>query len=115
MSPGDPILKSLDSQSVKGLAHHNPVEATALQDRLERIKWRLWHGDADEARTRAEQMATDVAALDSSYPRLTRLAKAAAGLASYIANNAAAIPDYSERWLTGERISTAFVESMVNL
>jgi hypothetical protein len=29
---------------------HNPTEAAALQDRLERIQWRLWHGDADEAR-----------------------------------------------------------------
>ena len=37
-------------QYAKGLAHDNPLEATALQDRLERIKWRLWHGDADEAR-----------------------------------------------------------------
>jgi hypothetical protein len=36
-------------------------------------------------------------------------------LATYIANNAAAILGYSERWLNGERISTAFVESTVNL
>src|SRR4051794_23243814 len=35
--------------------------------------------------------------------------------AGYIADNAAAIPDYRERWLKGERISTAFVESTVNL
>ena len=32
-----------------------PVEATALESRLERIKWRLWHGDAGEALTRAER------------------------------------------------------------
>jgi hypothetical protein len=102
-------------QYVKGLAHHNPVEATALQDRLERIKWRLWHGDADEALIRAEQMATDVAALDSGYPKLKRLVKATADLATYIGDNAAALPDYSERWLNGERISTAFVESTVNI
>ena len=35
-------------------------------------------------------------------------------MATYIANNAAAIVNYSERWRNGERISTAFVESMVN-
>ena len=102
-------------QYTKGLAHHNPVEATALESRLERIKWRLWHGDAGEALTRAEQLAADVAALDSGYPKLKRLVKATANLATYIANNAAALPDYSERWLTGERISTAFVKSTVNL
>src|SRR5690348_2189652 len=72
----------------KGLAHHNPVEATALENRLDRIKWRLWHGDADEALTRAEQLAADVAALDSGYPRLPRLIKATADLAGYIADNA---------------------------
>ena len=44
-----------------------------------------------------------------------RLVKATADLATYIANNAAALPDYSERWFNGERISTAFVESTVNL
>ena len=99
----------------KGLAHHNPIEATALESRLERIQWRLWHGDADEALTRAEQLAADVAALDSGYPKLKRLIKAAADLATYIANNAAAVADYSERWLNGERISTAFVESTVNV
>ena len=41
------------SQYTKGLAQHNPVEALALHNRLERIKWRLWHGDADEALVRA--------------------------------------------------------------
>ena len=102
-------------QYTRGLAHHNPVEATALESRLERIQWRLWHGDAGEALTRAEQLAADVAALDSGYPKLKRLVKATADLATYIANNAAALPDYSERWLTGERISTAFVKSTVNL
>jgi hypothetical protein len=102
-------------QSVKGLAHRNPVEATALETRLERIQWRLWHGDAEEARPRAEQMAADVAALDSSYPGRPRLAKAAAGLASYIADNAAALPNYGERYRSGEAISTAFVESTVNV
>jgi hypothetical protein len=98
----------------KGLAHHNPLEATALESRLERIKWRLWHGDAGEALTRAEQLVADVAALDSGYPKLKRLVKATADLATYIANNTAALPDYSERWFNGERISTAFVESTVN-
>jgi hypothetical protein len=72
-------------------------------------------GDGDEALTRAQGLAMDVAALNSGYPGLKRLVKAVAGLASYIANNAAAIMNYSERWHNGERISTAFVESTVNL
>jgi hypothetical protein len=102
-------------QYVKGLAHHNPVEALALEHRLERIKWRLWHGDDDEALIRAQRLAADVAALNTAYPGLKRLIKAAAGLATYIANNAAAIVNYSRRWDNAERISTAFAESTVNL
>jgi hypothetical protein len=98
-------------QYAKGLAHHSPIEATALQDRLERIKWRLWHGDADEALNRARELAEDVAALASGYPGLARLVEATAG--TYIDNNAAAIVDYSERWDHGEIIS--FAESTVDL
>ena len=101
-------------QYARGLAHHTPIEALALQHRLERIQWRLWHGDGDEALTRAQALAADVAALNTAYPGLKRLIKATAGLATYIANNAAAIVNYSERWHNGERISTAFVESTVN-
>jgi hypothetical protein len=100
-------------QYARGLAHHNPVEALALQYRLERIKWRLWHGDGDEALIRAQALAADVAALNTAYPGLKRLVTAAAGLPTYIANNAAAIVNYSRRWNNGERISTAFAESTV--
>ena len=102
-------------QYAKGLAHHNPIEATALQNRLERVKWRLWHGDADEALSRARELADDVAALSSGYPGLARLVKATAGLVTYIDNNAAAVADYSERWDHGEIISTAFAESTIDL
>jgi hypothetical protein len=102
-------------QYAKGLAHHNPLEATALQDRLERIKWRLWHGDASGALNRARELAEDVAALSSGYPGLARLVKATAGLVTYIANNVAAIADYAQRWDHGEIISTAFAESTVDL
>jgi len=103
------------TQYAKGVAHHNPVEAVALHSRLKRIKWRLWHGKVDEALTRARELAGDVAALDSAYPGLHRFAKAATGLATYLENNAAAIPNYGERRRYAEPISTAFVESTVNL
>jgi hypothetical protein len=103
------------SQYTKGLAPHNPVEALALHSRLDWIKWRLWHGDTDVALSRARELATDVVALNSDYPGLQRFAKAAAGLVTYLDNNAAAIPDYSERQRYAEPISTAFIESTVNL
>jgi hypothetical protein len=65
--------------------------------------------------TRPAANLTMPAALNTAYSGLKRLIKAVAGLATSIANNAAAIVNYSERWHKGERISTAFVESTVNL
>jgi hypothetical protein len=103
------------SQYSKSLAHHSPIEAVALQDRLERIQWRLWHGNAGEALSRARALAEDVAALASPYSGLTRLVKATGGLATYIENNVGAIMDYVERWDHSEIISTAFAESTVDL
>jgi hypothetical protein len=102
-------------QYAKGLAHHNAEEAQEMQTRLERIKWRLWHGDAREALCRVEDLADDLDALESDYPNLARFAKAASEFATYIRNNRAIIPNYGERRRYGEPISTAFVESTVNV
>ena len=52
--------------------------------------------------------------LASTYPGLTRLAKAKVELATDIQNNAAAVTDYAARWDHGEVISP-FAESTVNL
>ena len=46
---------------------------------------------------------------------MKRFATAAAGLATYIANNADAITNHRARWHNGERISTAFVEATVTV
>jgi hypothetical protein len=102
-------------QYAKGLAHHNAEDAKAIEDRLERIKWRLWHGDAREALRRIEDLSDDLDALESDYPNRARFAKAATEFAGYIRNNRAIIPNYGERWRYGEPISTAFVESTVNV
>jgi hypothetical protein len=109
------MIVELNRVGLEAEAYPAALAALALGHRLERITWRLWHGDDDEALTRAQGLAADVAALNTAYPGLKRLIKAVAGLATYIANNAAAIVNYSRRWDTGERISTAFVESTVNL
>jgi hypothetical protein len=43
-----------------------------------------------------------------------KLLKAVEECHTYIANNQGFIPNYGERYRTGERISTGFVESTVN-
>src|SRR4051812_39614545 len=103
------------TQYAKGLAHHNPREATDLRDRLERIRWKLWHGDGREALARIEDLADDVDGLESDYPNLKRFVVAANEFATYIRNNMASIPNYGVRWRYGEPISTGFVESTVNV
>ena len=79
------------------------------------IKWYLWNGNVRETLFRAEWVAEDLDTLDSDYPSMKRFARVADEFRTYIANNADAIPNYAERWRYGERVSTAFVESTVNL
>jgi hypothetical protein len=61
-------------QFVKGLAHHEPQEAAALENRLDRIKWRLWRGDGGEALIRLDTLAEEIGFLESDYPNLVRFA-----------------------------------------
>jgi hypothetical protein len=84
---------------------------------LERIKWRLWHGNASDALTSVECLADDVTCALEDDPisgPLRKLGKTLGEFATYISNNAGYIVNYGERFRAGERISTGFVESAVN-
>lgn len=102
-------------QFAKGVAHHDAAAGADITERLDRIKWRLWHGDAIEGQERIEDLAEDIGCLVLPYDGLKKFARLTAEFATYIANNIDAIPNYGERWRYGERISTAFVESAVNV
>jgi hypothetical protein len=71
--------------------------------------------------TRPSQYAKDlphhnpVEAVALACPGLKRLNKTTAGLAIHIGTNIGTIPDYGERRRDGERISTAFLGSTINL
>lgn len=80
---------------------------------LASIKWYLWHGNVHHALQEITDLAWqgDAAA---THPSGGKLAKAAAEFHTYIANNAAAIPNYGERYRNGEAISSASAESAVN-
>ena len=103
-------------QMIKG-AWSDAAEVQTRTDALDRIKWRLWHGNAPDALTSVECMADDVVnALedDPTSASLRKLGKTLGEFATYITNNAGYIVDYGERFRAGERISTGFVESAVN-
>jgi hypothetical protein len=102
-------------QYAKGLAHHNPQEAEDAERELKRIKGYLWNGNHRQALPCIDWLVDDLEAIETDYPGMKALRKAADEFHTYIANNAGMIPNYAERRRYGERVSTAFVESTVNV
>ena len=102
------------SQYTDGLKHHDPKEATDLADRIDRIKWCLWHGKTDEALRRIRVLADDLTKIETAYARMKRFVRKTGELHTYVTNNQSSIPDYEERRRQGKRIATSFVESTVN-
>ena len=77
------------------------------------MKWFLWHGNVFRARQTVDDLTTDLTDTDTVVES-GKLAKAVREFGGYLAANACAIPNYGERRLAGEAISTSFVESAVN-
>lgn len=102
-------------QYAKGLAHHNPSEAEDAARELNRIKGYLWNGNHRRALPCIGWLIDDLDAVETEYPSMKAFRKAADEFNTYIANNAGMIPNYAERRRYGERVSTAFVESTVNV
>jgi hypothetical protein len=53
-------------------------------------------------------VADGIESLQNGYPGLKRFARTAREFWTYIANNAAAIPNHGERWRYGEPIARSF-------
>ena len=85
-------------QFAKGVAHHDQKASTELTKDIERIKWKLWHGNTTDALEVIEGVEDDLADLDVGYPN----------------HNVASLINYGERYRSGERISSAFTEATVN-
>ena len=78
------------------------------------MKWFLWHGKVDKALHRLGELDLGIDHFTDTYPRFPQLKKAVQKFRRYIATNHAFIPNYGQRYRSGETISTAFVESTVN-
>ncbi len=87
-----------------------------LAHQLERVKWFLWHGNTFQALATLEDIEMDLDAVieDDAPPEAIKFLKYLREFHGYIRMNRAFIPNYGERYRTGEIISTAFVESTVN-
>jgi hypothetical protein len=101
-------------QFAQGLVHHDKEAGVAAIDKLRRIKWFLWHGNSYRARETIDNLLLDLEALNTRYPNLRKFRTAMREFQVYIASNEASLINYGERYRSGERISSAFVEATVN-
>ena len=107
-------------QYALGFAQVDAAGGKALQDGLTRIKWHLWHGNAERALEKIldldDALAThqDDPLVAQKYSKCKPLARLMADFHTYVEQNSDFIVDYAERHRYGERVSTGFVESAVN-
>lgn len=98
----------------QGVENHNERAGQAILETLRRIKWHLWHGNSYRAREEIDDLQFDAEALETDYPNMRKFLTAVGEFRSYIASNSASLINYGERYRSGERISSAFVEATVN-
>jgi hypothetical protein len=90
------------------------VLGAEIGNKIERLKWSLWHGQVNKALGKIDDLETSIEPFSETYARFPRLVKALSELRTYIGNNRHVIPNYGERYHNGEAIATGFVESTVN-
>jgi hypothetical protein len=98
----------------KGLMYCEAVLGAEIGNKIERLKWSLWHGQVDKALGKIDDLETSIEPFSETYARFPRLVKALSELRTYIVNNRHVIPNYGERYHHGKAIATGFVESTVN-
>ena len=121
------VLQQCAGGLVKPKALDSVAETAAdegLEHRLESVKHYLWHGNSAKALDRLQDVADGLECWDcdetgekqvqAGSDSAARMLKYVRELETYIANNAAFIVNYGERYRNGERISTSFTESAIN-
>jgi hypothetical protein len=110
-------------QVARGLSTRVPTHAAAaanIQEELERLHWRLWHGRTDAVDVSLHRLKTAIRAF-SKYQRKRpwydgsrKVGVMLSELKRYVRGDAHRIVNYHRRRLAGQRVSTALVESAVN-
>src|SRR6266849_3631902 len=108
------------TQTAKGLPATMSPEGRTLRDdvvrELERIKWFLWHGNVFQALQELRSVEGDLeaTAYENNDATARKLCKVVQEFTTSIERHGGFIPNYGERYRSGERISTGFVESTVH-
>jgi hypothetical protein len=110
----DTMKLTVLGQYGKGLVQCEAVLGEAIRDKIERLKWSLWHGQVDKALGKIDDLESAIAPFSETYARFPPLVKALSALRTYIVNNRHVIPNYGERYRHGEAIATGLVASTVN-
>ncbi len=96
-------------------ASSGPETHDRLSSLADHMQWRLWHGRSEGVLRRLQVMLRVLMRpAVKCQPVATLLGKLIRELHRYLMNNADSLPDYGKRWRSGQRISSAFVESAVN-
>ncbi len=101
-------------QYAKGLVHGDQTLGEEIRDKIERLKWSLWHGNLSKAFYKIDDIESLIYNFEETYPKFKQLLKAVEEFRTYITNNRHLIPNYGERYRHGEAIATGFVEATVN-
>ncbi|HEY4050227.1 MAG TPA: ISKra4 family transposase, partial [Acidobacteriaceae bacterium] len=110
------------NQTAKGLPEKvgeddDPYELrSGVLQRLESIKWYLWHGNTFQALNKLQDLEMDLeaAAFESKNENTGKLLKGVEELHTYVERNQKFVPNYGERYRNGEKIASGFVESAVS-
>ena len=91
-----------------GMKFKNNLSAVPdqLKDSYEKVKWHLWHGNAEKSLSRLDKLIMKI----TDNPSLNKLSK----LKTYISNNADKIVNYEKRKNLGLVFSSSPAESTVN-
>ena len=99
----------------KGLVHCEGVLGEEICNKIERLKWSLWHGQVDKALGKIDEVETSIEPFNETYARFPRLVKALSELRTSIVHNRHVIPNDGERYHNGQAIATGFVTNGVSL
>ena len=101
-------------QYIKGVTNIDVENGPTASKLLESVKWKLWHGKPLYALTKILKLSNLMGERAKNYSKYLGLIKHISDFFNYISNNTHIIVNYGKRWRAGKRISTAFVESLVN-
>src|SRR5262245_27771497 len=74
-------------QYAKGLVHHDRELGEESRDKLERLKWSLWHGNLYKALYKIDDIESLIYNFEETYPKFKPLRKAVEEFCTYIGNN----------------------------